>query len=57
MWHLESSSKMSLKAGVAIRTIRRDIEVMQEKGILVHRGGCKDGEWVIILITRFKIWK
>lgn len=57
MWHLESSSKMSLKAGVAIRTIRRDIEVMQKKGILVHRGGRKDGEWVIILITRFKIWK
>ena len=42
-------SQMSLKAGVVIRTIKRDIEVMQKKGILSPRGGRKDEEWVIIV--------
>lgn len=39
--------QMSLKAGVVIRTIKRDIEVMQKKGILARRGSRRDGEWVI----------
>ena len=41
--------EMSLKTGVATRTIKRDIENLQQRGILTRKGGRKDGEWVVIL--------
>jgi ATP-dependent DNA helicase RecG len=41
-------SEMSLKTGVATRTIIRDIEELQAMGILVREGGRKEGHWMII---------
>lgn len=41
-------SEMSLKTGVATRTIIRDIEELQSKGILIRVGGRKEGHWVIV---------
>ncbi len=40
-------SEMSLKTGVATRTIIRDIENLQSSGIITRKGGRKDGEWVL----------
>ena len=39
--------EMSLKTGVATRTIKRDIENLQQRGILTRKGGRKDGEWIV----------
>ena len=39
--------EMSLKTGVATRTIKRDIENLQSGGILTRKGGRKDGEWIM----------
>ena len=39
--------EMSLKTGVATRTIKRDIENLQSSGILTRKGGRKDGEWIV----------
>ena len=39
--------EMSLKTGVATRTIKRDIENIQSSGILTRKGGRKDGEWIV----------
>ena len=41
-------SEMSLKIGVATRTIIRDIETLQGIGILTREGGRKEGRWVIV---------
>jgi len=38
---------MSLKTGVATRTIKRDIENLQSSDILTRKGGRKDGEWIV----------
>ena len=40
-------SEMSLKTGVATRTIIRDIENLQSNDILIRKGGRKDGEWIV----------
>jgi ATP-dependent DNA helicase RecG len=45
---LVTISEMSLKTGVATRTIIRDIEELQAKGVLVREGGRKEGRWVIV---------
>ena len=37
--------EMSLKTGVATRTIKRDMETLQALGILRRKGGRKNGEW------------
>lgn len=37
--------EMSLKTGVATRTINRDIETLQALGVLRRKGGRKNGEW------------
>lgn len=37
--------EMSLKTGVATRTIKRDIETLQTLGVLRRKGGRKNGEW------------
>ena len=39
--------EMSQKTGVVIRTIKRDIEDLQAKGILTREGGRKEGRWVV----------
>ena len=39
--------EMSLKTGVATRTIKRDIENLQSSGILTRKGGRKNGEWIV----------
>lgn len=45
-----TTKEMSQKAGVALRTIMRDIDVLQEKGVIQRNGGRKDGKWV-------KLWE
>ena len=45
---LVTISEMSLKIGAATRTIIRDIEELQAKGVLVREGGRKEGHWVIV---------
>lgn len=44
--------EMSLKTGVATRTIKRDIENLQSSGILTRKGvrkdGRKDGYWEVV---------
>ena len=43
--------EMSQKTGVVIRTIKRDIEDLQSKGVLTREGGRKDGRWIIKQLT------
>lgn len=43
-----TTTEMSQKTGVVLRTIMRDIDDLQEKGVLKRNGGRKDGEWVIV---------
>ncbi len=40
--------EMSLKTGVTLRTIKRDIEDLQSRGIIIREGGRKAGHWVIL---------
>ena len=40
--------EMSLKTGVVIRTIKRDLENLQLRGMIVREGGRKEGRWIII---------
>lgn len=40
--------EMSVKMSVNERTIRRDINVLKEMGILVRIGGRKNGHWEIV---------
>ena len=39
--------EMSKKTGVTTRTIKRDLEAMQSKGVLTREGGRKDGQWIV----------
>ena len=39
--------EMSQKIKVSEKTIKRELAVLQEKGILTREGGRKDGRWVI----------
>ena len=39
--------EMSQKTGVVVRTIKRDIENLQAKGLLTREGGRKEGRWVV----------
>ena len=41
------SEKMSEKNTMNVRTIERDIAILKKIGVLVRKGGRKDGEWVI----------
>ena len=43
-----TTKEMSQKTGVALRTIMRDIDVLQDKGVIKRNGGRKEGEWVIV---------
>ena len=40
--------EMSQKIKVSEKTIKRELAVLQEKGILTREGGRKEGKWVII---------
>ena len=40
--------KMTEKIKASDKTIRRDLALLQQKGILAREGGRKDGRWVII---------
>ena len=40
--------EMSLKTGVVARTVKRDIEYLQAKGVIVRKGGRKEGHWKIL---------
>jgi len=40
--------EMSRKTGVVDRTVKRDIENLQTKGIITREGSRKEGRWVII---------
>ena len=39
---------MSQKVKSSEKTIRREVEILKEKGILLHEGGRKEGRWVIV---------
>ena len=41
-------AEMSLKTGVTIRTIKRDINTLYDKGIIWREGGRKEGKWIIV---------
>ena len=45
--------EMSQKTGVVIRTIKRDIEDLQSKGVLAREGGRKGGRWIIKQLTKW----
>ena len=43
-----TTNEMSLKTGVTTRTIKRDIEYLQEQRIIVREGGREEGRWIIV---------
>ena len=43
-----TTTEMSQKTGVVLRTIMRDIDDLQAKGVIKRDGGRKDGEWIIL---------
>ena len=43
-----TTNEMSQKTGVTTRTIKRDLEYLQEQGIIIREGGRKEGRWIII---------
>ena len=44
-----TTNEMSQKTGVTTRTIKRDLEYLQEHGILIREGGRKEGRWIILI--------
>lgn len=44
-----SAAEMSPVLSVAIRTIRRDLSEMQEKGVIAREGNTSAGRWVVLL--------
>ena len=43
-----SASEMSRVLSVVVRTIRRDLNEMQEKGIIKRDGNTSAGKWIIL---------
>ena len=43
-----TTNEMSQKTGVTTRTIKRDLEYLQEQRILAREGGRKEGRWIIM---------
>lgn len=41
-----TTNEMSQKTGVTTRTIKRDLEYLQEHGVLIREGGRKEGRWL-----------
>lgn len=44
-----TTNEMSQKTGVTTRTIKRDLEYLQEHGFLIREGGRKEGRWIILI--------
>ena len=44
-----TTNEMSQKTGVTTRTIKRDLEYLQEHGVLIREGGRKEGRWLILI--------
>ena len=40
--------QMSQKVKASEKTIRREVEILKEKGVLLREGGRKEGRWVIV---------
>ena len=40
---------MSELLSVSLRTVKRDLATLQEKGILIREGKAKNGRWVIVI--------
>ena len=43
------ASAMSELLSVSLRTVKRDLASLQEKGILIREGKAKNGRWVIVI--------
>lgn len=43
------ASAMSELLSVSLRTVKRDLATLQEKGILIREGKAKNGRWVIVI--------
>ncbi len=43
-----SASEMSPVLSVAIRTVRRDLVLLQKMGVLIREGNTSAGRWVIV---------
>lgn len=43
---------MTEKVKVSEKTIRRELSVLYEKGILNREGGRKEGRWVVLLSNK-----
>ena len=43
---------MPQKINVSEKTIKRELAILQEKGILIREGGRKKGKWVILIKSR-----
>lgn len=43
-----TQSKISEIIGKSVRTIKSDIAILKEKGLLVREGGKKNGSWVVV---------
>jgi len=39
---------MPQKINVSEKTIKRDLAILQERGVLIREGGRKEGRWVIL---------
>ena len=48
MYVLETSASLAKYFKVDARTIRRDLSVLQTKGLIRHDGPDKGGRWVVI---------
>ena len=46
-----SAAEMSRVLSVVVRTIRRDLNEMQEKGIIKRDGNTSAGKWIILRVT------
>ena len=40
--------QMTQKINVSEKTIKRDLAILQERGVLIREGGRKEGRWVIL---------
>ena len=45
---LETSASLATHFKVDVRTIRRDLSVLQTKGFILHDGLDKGGRWVVV---------
>ena len=43
-----TTNEMSLKTGVTTRTIKRDLEYLQEQRTIIREGGREEGRWIIV---------